>query len=178
MNTFRIDASALSEKAPELRAGDRVLLSGTIYTARDAAHKRMMAALRAGEPLPFPLEGACIYFAGPTPAPCGPTTSGRMDPYTPALMDRGLAATIGKGGRSREVYDAIVRNRGVYLCAIGGAGALAAQCITSCEVIAYEDLGCESVKRLTVRGFPLIVAADCAGQNLFDAGRAAYRKEA
>ena len=101
-----------------------------------------------------------------------------MDPYTPALMDRGLAATIGKGGRSREVYDAIVRNRGVYLCAIGGAGALAAQCITSCEVIAYEDLGCESVKRLTVRGFPLIVAADCAGQNLFDAGRAAYRKEA
>ena len=185
MNTFRIDASALSEKAPELRAGDRVLLSGTIYTARDAAHKRMMAALRAGEPLPFPLEGACISFAGPTPAPagmaigsCGPTTSGRMDPYTPALMDRGLTATIGKGGRSREVYDAIVRNRGVYLCAIGGAGALAAQCITSCEVIAYEDLGCESVKRLTVRGFPLIVAADCAGQNLFDAGRAAYRKEA
>lgn len=185
MNTVRIDASELSERAKELRAGDRALLSGTIYTARDAAHKRIMAALRAGEPLPFPLGGACIYFAGPTPAPegmaigsCGPTTSGRMDPYTPALMDRGLAATIGKGGRSQAVYDAIVRNGGIYLCAIGGAGALAAQCITACEVVAYEDLGCESVKRLTVREFPLIVAADCTGQNLFDTGRAQYRMQA
>ncbi len=183
MATYKIDAQHLAAEAPRLRVGDRVLLSGIIYTSRDAAHKRIMAALQNGDALPFRLEGACVYFAGPTPTPegmaigsCGPTTSGRMDPYTPALMNLGLTATIGKGERSQEVYDAIVRNRGVYLCSVGGAGALAAQCIRECEVIAYEDLGCESVKRLRVEEFPLIVAADCAGNNLFDIGRARYKQ--
>ena len=182
MKTYNLSAKDLTERARELRAGDRVLLSGVIYTARDAAHKRIMQAIEQGAPLPFPLGGASIYFAGPTPAApgmaigsCGPTTSGRMDPYTPRLMDLGLIATIGKGQRSQAVYDAIVRNHGVYFCSIGGAGALAAQCVTQCEVIAYEDLGCESVKRLCIQDFPLIVAADCTGENLYDTGRANYR---
>ncbi|MEM1483666.1 FumA C-terminus/TtdB family hydratase beta subunit [Oscillospiraceae bacterium PP1C4] len=183
MKTYHIDAQQLSAEAVKLRAGDRVLLSGIIYTSRDAAHKRIMAAIQDGSSLPFPLEGASIYFAGPTPAPegmaigsCGPTTSSRMDPFTPTLMDRGLIATIGKGERSKAVYDAIERNQGVYLCSIGGAGALAAQCIKECEVIAFEDLGCESVKRLRVEDFPLIVAADCIGHNIFDTGKAEYKQ--
>ena len=124
--------------------------------------------------LPYPLEDAVIYYAGPTPAPaglpigsCGPTTSGRMDPYAPLLLDRGVVAMIGKGQRSPAVCDAICRNGAIYMCAIGGAGALAAQCITSCEVIAYDDLGCESVKRLQFDRFPLIVTIDCSGGNLF-----------
>ena len=182
MQTWNIDAKDLAVRAPELRTGDRVLLSGVIYTARDAAHKRLMASIHEGGTLPFPLEGSAIYFAGPTPAPegmaigsCGPTPSSRMDPFTPKLMDLGLTATIGKGERSPAVYDAIVRNKGVYLCSIGGAGALAALCIKACEVIAYDDLGCESIKRLRVEAFPLIVAADSTGTNLFDSGRAAYR---
>ena len=170
-----LDCAQLKEAAASLRAGDRVLLSGTAYTARDAAHRRMAQALKQGEALPFALEGAVIYYAGPTPSPaglpigsCGPTTSGRMDVYTPALLDRGLAAMIGKGERSREVCQAICRNHAVYLCAVGGAGALAAKCVDACEVIAYEDLGCESVKRLHFTCFPLTVAIDCAGGNLFD----------
>ena len=170
MAEYRADAAGLKELAPELRAGDRVLLSGTVYTARDAAHKRITELLNKGEALPFDLNGACIYYAGPTPTPpglaigsCGPTTSSRMDPYTPLFLDKGLAAMVGKGPRSKEVVDAIIRNNAVYLCAIGGAGALAAKCITSCEVIAFEDLGCESVKRLNFNDFPLIVAIDCEG---------------
>lgn len=148
--------------------------SGTIYTARDAAHKRLFQLLEEGKPLPFPLEGATIYYAGPTPAPsglpigsCGPTTSGRMDVFTPRLLDLGLKVMIGKGKRSQAVIDAMVRNGAVYLCAIGGAGALAAKSIHSCEVIAFEDLGCESIKRLEVENFPLIVAIDAQGNNLF-----------
>ena len=175
MAVYHLDCAEFKEKARTLRAGDRVLLSGTAYTARDAAHRRMAQALEHGEPLPFPLDGAVIYYAGPTPAPahlpigsCGPTTSGRMDVYTPALLDRGLAAMIGKGERSSEVCEAICRNKAVYLCAVGGAGALAAKCIDSCEVIAYEDLGCESVKKLHLKEFPLTVAIDCVGGNLFD----------
>lgn len=175
MAVYHLDCAELKEKARALRAGDRVLLSGMAYTARDAAHRRMAQALGQGEPLPFPLDGAVIYYAGPTPAPahlpigsCGPTTSGRMDVYTPALLDRGLAAMIGKGERSSEVCEAICRNKAVYLCAVGGAGALAAKCIDSCEVIAYAELGCESVKKLHLRDFPLTVAIDCAGGNLFD----------
>lgn len=175
MAVYHLDCAELKEKARALRAGDRVLLSGMAYTARDAAHRRMAQALGQGEPLPFPLDGAVIYYAGPTPAPahlpigsCGPTTSGRMDVYTPALLDRGLAAMIGKGERSSEVCEAICRSKAVYLCAVGGAGALAAKCIDSCEVIAYEDLGCESVKKLHLKEFPLTVAIDCAGGNLFD----------
>ncbi|EEG29250.1 hydrolyase, tartrate beta subunit/fumarate domain protein, Fe-S type [[Clostridium] methylpentosum DSM 5476] len=174
MTEYRLQTSQLKEYAPQLRAGDRVILSGAVYTARDAAHKRFFALLDEGKPLPFDLEGAAIYYAGPTPAregmavgSCGPTTSGRMDPYAPRLLDLGLAAMIGKGGRSEEVVQAIVRNQAVYLCAIGGAGALACQHITSLEVLAFEDLGCESVKRLEFTEFPLIVAIDCQGNNLF-----------
>lgn len=174
MTEYRLQSSQLKEYAPQLHAGDRVILSGAVYTARDAAHKRFFALLDEGKPLPFDLEGAAIYYAGPTPAregmavgSCGPTTSGRMDPYAPRLLDLGLAAMIGKGGRSEEVVQAIVRNQAVYLCAIGGAGALACQHITSLEVLAFEDLGCESVKRLEFTDFPLIVAIDCQGNNLF-----------
>ncbi len=174
MAEYRLSSSQLREYAPKLECGDRVLLSGTVYTARDAAHKRIMAMIENNQPLPFEIDGASIYYAGPTPAPpglpigsCGPTTSSRMDPYAPLLLDKGLVCMIGKGPRNAEVTDAIVRNKAVYLCAIGGAGALAAQCITSCEVIAFEELGCESVKRLEFSDFPLIVGIDCKGGNLF-----------
>ena len=170
----RISTLTLKTDAPALSAVDTVLLSGPLYTARDQAHKRIAALLREGKPLPFPLDGATIYYAGPTPTPpglpigaCGPTTSGRMDPYTPLFLDHGLCGMVGKGARSKEVCDAICRNGAVYLCAIGGAGALAAQCVQSLEVIAFDDLGCESVKRLEVRDFPLIVGIDCHGGNLF-----------
>lgn len=173
MAEYRAASAQLRELAPKLRAGDRVLLSGTVYTARDAAHKRITELMNKGEALPFELDGACIYYAGPTPTPpglaigsCGPTTSSRMDTYAPAFLDKGLAAMVGKGPRSKEVVDAVIRNKAVYLCAVGGAGALAAKCITSCEVIAFEDLGCESVKRLNFNDFPLIVAIDCEGGNI------------
>lgn len=168
---------------PTLKAGDKVELSGTVYTARDAAHKRIIQLINNGEPLPFELKGAAIYYAGPTAAKdgmvigsCGPTTSGRMDVYAPTLLDMGLSAMIGKGERSSEVVDAMVRNKAVYFCAIGGAGALACRCITECEVIAFEDLGCESVKRLTFDRFPLIVAIDCMGGDIFSLGRKKYAK--
>ncbi len=164
----------LKQTANELTVGDAILLSGTIYTARDAAHKRIFTALDEGKPLPFPLQGATIYYAGPTPAPegmvigsCGPTTSSRMDPFTPRLLDLGLICMIGKGERSQDVIDAIVRNSAVYLCAIGGAGALAAQCVKSLKIIGYDDLGCESVKCLEIIDFPLIVAIDSHGNSLF-----------
>lgn len=150
------------------------MLSGTVYTSRDAAHKRIFALLEGGGKLPYPLDNAVIYYSGSTPAPkglpigsCGPTTSGRMDVYAPRLYDLGVAATIGKGGRSPEVADAIRRNRAIYLCAIGGAGALAARSVQSCKVIAFEDLGCEAVKQLEVKDFPLIVTIDCSGGSLF-----------
>ncbi|MDR1927048.1 MAG: fumarate hydratase C-terminal domain-containing protein, partial [Oscillospiraceae bacterium] len=152
----------LRDLALELRAGEKILLSGTAYTARDAAHKRICALLEQGGELPFALEGACIYYAGPTPAPpgkvigsCGPTTSGRMDPYTPQLLAQGLCAMIGKGERSAAVCAAMRARQALYFCALGGAGALAAQAVSACEEIAFEDLGCESVKRLELKGFPL-----------------------
>ena len=180
---MKIDVSQLAEAAKTLRAGDKVELSGWIYTGRDAAHKRFAQLVAAGEPLPFPIKNAAIYYAGPTAAregmvigSCGPTTSGRMDPYAPMLLDMGLKAMIGKGERSAEVVEAIKRNGAVYFCAIGGAGALACRCIEECQVIAFEDLGCESVKRLYVRDFPLIVATDCLGGNIYTEGRAAYSK--
>ncbi len=170
-----IDTQNIAEAAQTLCAGDKILLSGTIYTARDAAHKRLFAMLDRGESLPFELKNATIYYAGPTPAPeglpigsCGPTTSSRMDVFAPRLLDLGLKCMIGKGGRSPEVVEAIRRNGAVYLCAIGGAGALAAKCVRSLEVIAFEDLGCESVKRLTIEKFPLFVAIDCRGGSLFE----------
>ena len=161
----------------DLQVGEKILLSGEIYTARDAAHKRMFALMKEGKPLPFDIKDAFIYYAGPTPAKgdrpagsCGPTTSGRMDPYAPTLYDMGLGGTIGKGERTNEVEEAIRRNKSVYLCAVGGAGALIAESIKSIQVIAFEDLGCESVKRMTVEKMPLTVAIDAKGNNIFKRG--------
>lgn len=180
---IELNTSELKDKAKTLRAGDKVLLSGTVYTSRDAAHKRIKACIDSEEPLPYALDGAAIYYAGPTAAKdgmaigsCGPTTSSRMDVYSPLFLDMGLSAMIGKGERSEAVCEAIQRNGAVYFCAVGGAGALACKCITECEVIAFEDLGCESVKKLTFDKFPLIVAIDCNGGNLFKTGRAEYAR--
>lgn len=180
---YQLTTDQLPEMTTVLRAGDRVLLSGTIYTARDAAHKRICALLDEGGELPFLLKGAVIYYAGPTPAQqgmavgaCGPTTSSRMDPFAPRLLDLGLTAMIGKGTRSKEVQQAIIRNNACYFAAVGGAGALIAKCIESAEVIAFEELGCESVKRMTVKDFPITVAIDCMGGNLYETGRLPYQK--
>ena len=171
---YILNTNELRSCASELRAGDRVVLSGTVYTSRDAAHKRIAESIDKGEKLPYDLQNVVIYYAGPTPAPeglavgsCGPTTSSRMDVFAPDFLDKGVVAMVGKGERSTAVCDAIIRNKAVYLCAIGGAGALASKCITSCDVIAYEDLGCESVKKLTFKDFPLTVAIDCNGGNIF-----------
>ncbi len=176
-----MNVTELKSLSPHLHAGDKVRLSGVIYTSRDAAHKRITELLAQGKPLPYELDGAVIYYAGPTATKpgmvigsCGPTTSSRMDKFSPTFLDRGLAAMIGKGERSQEVVDAIIRNRAVYFCAIGGAGALACRCVRSCEVIAFEDLGCESVKRLYIEDFPLTVAIDCGGGNIFSEGRKKY----
>lgn len=174
MKEYKVNSKDLKALCEKLNVGDRVLLSGTVYTSRDAAHKRIFELIESGSELPYELNNAVIYFAGPTPTPpglaigsCGPTTSSRMDSYTPQLHDMGLTATIGKGERSKEVVDSIIRNKAVYLCALGGAGALAAQQIKSCKVIAFDDLGCESVKELEFEDFPLIVAIDCHGGNIF-----------
>lgn len=177
-----INVDSLKTLSPELNAGDKVLLSGVVYTSRDAAHKRITELIGQNKPLPYGLNGAVIYYAGPTGTKegmvigsCGPTTSGRMDKYAPSFLDMGLAAMIGKGERDQAVIDAIIRNKAVYFCAIGGAGALACKCIKSCEVIAFEDLGCESVKKLYIEDFPLTVAIDCHGGNIFTEGRKKYR---
>ena len=169
-----IDTSELKEKSSELECGQQILLSGTVYTARDAVHKKIAELIQSGKELPFDISDAVIYYAGPTPAKegmaigsCGPTTSSRMDKYTPALLDMGLKGMIGKGPRSEEVIEAIKRNRSVYFAAIGGAGAIAAERITSCEVIAFPELGCESVKKLTFDRFPLFVAIDSKGNSLY-----------
>lgn len=174
MAEYSININQIKEFSSVLKAGDRVLLSGKVYTSRDAAHKRIFEILDKGGELPYDLEGACIYFAGPTPTPegmvigsCGPTTSGRMDVYSPRLLDLGLAAMIGKGERNEDVCEAIVRNKAVYFCAIGGAGALCARQIKKCEEIAFFDLGCESVKKLELENFPVVVAIDSQGGNLF-----------
>ena len=174
MNTYYLNTSQLNSYNEKLCVGDKVYLSGTVYTARDAAHKRVFELLDSNSPLPFEINNATVYYAGPTPTPkgmaigsCGPTTSSRMDPYTPRLIDLGLCCMIGKGERSTEVIKSIIKNKAVYLCAIGGAGALAAKHITSCEVIAFKDLGCESIKKLEFDNFPLIVGIDCKGGNIF-----------
>lgn len=174
MAEYNININQIKEYALVLKAGDTVLLSGTVYTSRDAAHKRIFELLDSGGRLPYDIDGACIYFAGPTPTPegmvigsCGPTTSGRMDVYSPRLLDLGLAAMIGKGERNKAVCDAIVRNKAVYFCAIGGAGALYARQIKKCEEIDFKDLGCESVKRLELENFPVVVGIDANGGNLF-----------
>lgn len=174
MREFYLTTTDLKQYTKELKAGDKVYLSGTVYTARDAAHKKIFEYIKNGTELPFDIKNSVIYFAGPTPTPeglaigsCGPTTSGRMDSFTPTLHDMGLCATIGKGERNNAVINSIIRNNAVYLCAIGGAGALASLSITKCEVIAFEDLGCESVKKLEINKFPLIVGIDCSGGNIF-----------
>ena len=172
------------ELARTLKAGDSVLLTGTIYTSRDAGHKRMCEALARGEKLPFDPTDATIYYVGPTPAKpgqvigsAGPTTSGRMDPFAPRLLDAGLACMIGKGVRGQGVQDAMARNGAVYMVAIGGAGAAKAASIKNVEVIAYDELGCESVKRLTVENFSAIVSQDSVGGNLYTEGVAKYKKD-
>lgn len=175
MAVYHINTSELKSRAEELCAGDEVFISGVVYTARDAAHKKITALLDDRKDLPFDLDGACIYYAGPTPArpgmpigSCGPTTSSRMDVFAPRFLDLGLCAMIGKGQRSKEVVDAVCRNKAVYFCSIGGAGALAAMCIKDCEVIAFPELGCESVKKLVLEEFPVYVALDCKGGSLFN----------
>lgn len=178
----KISVEELAEKASSMKVGDKVLLSGTVYTARDAAHKKFAELLDKGEELPMKIRGAAIYYAGPTPAPegkaigsCGPTTSSRMDKFSPRLLDLGLGAMIGKGERSTEVVEAIKRNKATYFCAIGGAGALASSCIKKCEVIAFPELGCESVKKLEFFEFPLTVAIDSEGSDIFLLGREKYK---
>ncbi len=162
------------EITKDLKAGDYVYLSGTVYTARDAAHKRMEEALDKGESLPIDIKDAAIYYMGPSPArkgqvigSAGPTTASRMDKYTPRLLDMGLKAMIGKGRRSKEVTDAIVRNRAVYLAAVGGAGALISKCIKKAEVICYDDLGTEAVRKLEVEDFPMVVVIDAFGNDFY-----------
>ena len=172
------------ELARSLKAGDSVLLTGTIYTSRDAGHKRMCEALARGEKLPFDPTDATIYYVGPTPAKpgqvigsAGPTTSGRMDAYAPTMMRAGARGMIGKGARLPEVVEAMKECDGVYFGAIGGAGALLAKCIKSAELIAYEDLGAEALRRLYVQDMPLVVIIDCEGNNLYESGRAAYLRK-
>jgi fumarate hydratase subunit beta len=169
------------ETIASLRAGDRVLISGTVYAARDAAHKRMYELLLKGEPLPIDLKGQVIYYVGPTPpkpgqviGSAGPTTSGRMDKYTPALLERGLKGMIGKGYRSKEVKEAIVRHKAIYLAAVGGAGALIAKTIKSVEVVAYEDLGPEAIRKMVVENFPAVVINDIYGNDLYEQGRESH----
>lgn len=170
-----INVPLSKEDAKSLRAGDYVYLTGTIYSARDAAHKRMSEALAAGEPLPIELEGNVVYYMGPSPAregrvigSAGPTTSGRMDPYAPQLLDLGLRGMIGKGKRTKEVKDAVVRNGCVYFAAVGGAGALLSHCIKQATVVAYDDLGPEAIRELKVIELPAVVVMDSEGTDLYD----------
>lgn len=167
----------------QLKAGDYVYLTGTIYTARDAAHKRMNESLDEGEKLPAKLEEQVIYYMGPSPAregrpigSAGPTTASRMDKYAPRLLDLGLGAMIGKGKRTQEVIDAIIRNESVYFAAVGGAGALLSKCIKRSEVVAYDDLGAEAIRRLEIENFPVIVVIDKDGNNLYETAIEKYRK--
>ncbi|RUM45517.1 MAG: Fe-S-containing hydro-lyase [Desulfurobacterium sp.] len=181
MSAIRITTPIDESVVENLKAGDLVLISGVIYTARDAAHKRMVEALERGEELPFDLRGQVIYYAGPAPArpgkpigSVGPTTSYRMDPYAPKLLEAGLKGMIGKGSRSREVIEAIKKFKGVYFGAVGGAAAYLARCVKSAEIIAYEDLGPEAVRRLVVEDFPAFVINDIHGNDLYRMGRCKY----
>lgn len=180
----RIKAPIDKETAKSLKAGDYVYLDGIIYTARDAAHKRMTEALERGESLPIEIEGNVIYYMGPSPAregrpigSAGPTTASRMDKYTPRLLDLGMGAMIGKGKRSQAVIDAIIRNDSVYFAAVGGAGAILSKCIKASEVVAYDDLGTEAIRKLTVENFPVIVVIDSEGNNLYETAILQYREE-
>jgi len=178
---IRIDTPLTKEAAASLRAGDTVLLNGTLYTARDAAHARLVQLIDKGEPLPFDIADAIIYYVGPTPAKpgqvigsAGPTTSYRMDAYAPRLIELGLRGMIGKGKRSAEVIDSMKKHGAVYLGAIGGAAALISKCITGSEIVCYEDLGAEAIRRLTVKDFPATVIIDTQGNNLYEIGVAQY----
>ncbi len=177
----RITLPLTEEIAKSLHAGDNVLLTGTIYTSRDAGHKRMCEALARGEEIPFDPKDATIYYVGPTPAKpghvigsAGPTTSGRMDAYAPTMMSVGARGMIGKGARLPEVVDAMKKYSGIYFGAIGGAGALLSKCIKECELIAFEDLGAEALRKLYVEDMPLVVIIDSEGNNLYEDGRKAY----
>lgn len=181
MEKRRITLPLTEELAATLHAGDQVLVTGTIYTSRDAGHKRMCEALERGEDIPFDPRDATIYYVGPTPAKpgavigsAGPTTSGRMDAYAPTMMSVGARGMIGKGARLPEVVEAMKQYHGVYFGAIGGAGALLAKCIKKAELIAYEDLGAEALRKLYVEDMPLVVIIDSQGNNLYESGRAAY----
>lgn len=172
---IKINAPVDMGRMKELKAGDMVYITGTIYTARDAAHKRMSESLSRGENLPIELKNNLIYYMGPSPAregrpigSAGPTTASRMDKYAPALLDLGLGGMIGKGKRSKEVIDAMIRNGAVYFAAIGGAGALLSKAITKAEVVAYDDLGTEAIRKLEVKDFPVIVVIDSEGNNLYN----------
>lgn len=178
-----IKAPLEKEIVKTLRAGEYVYITGKIYTARDAAHKRMDETLREGKELPVPLKDEIVYYMGPSPAregrvigSAGPTTASRMDKYTPKLLDLGIGGMIGKGKRSKEVIDAIIRNQSVYFAAVGGAGALLSKCIQESEVVAYDDLGTEAIRRLTVKNFPVIVVIDCEGNNLYETAIEQYKK--
>ena len=178
-----INAPLSKEDAAGLRAGDYVYINGTIYTARDAAHKRMYEALERGEKLPMDMEGNVIYYMGPSPAregrpigSAGPTTASRMDKYAPSLLDLGLRGMIGKGKRSQAVIDGITRNGAVYFAAVGGAGAILSKAIKSSEVIAYDDLGTEAIRKLEVENFPVVVVIDSLGNNLYETAVEQYRK--
>ena len=167
----------------ELKAGDYVYLTGTLYTARDAAHKRMYEALQNGETLPFDIEGNVIYYMGPSPAregrpigSAGPTTASRMDKYTPALLELGMRGMIGKGRRTEAVRESMMKNQAVYFAAVGGAGALLSKSILQAEVIAYEDLGTEAIRKLEIKDFPVIVVMDCEGNNLYDMAIEQYKE--
>ena len=177
----RITTPLTAEKTKNLKAGDDVLISGVIYTGRDAAHKRLVELVKEGKPLPADLKDAIIYYVGPAPAKpgqaigsAGPTTSYRMDAYAPTLLDLGLKGMIGKGKRSDEVIDAMKRNDAVYFGAIGGAGALLSKCIKKAEIVCYEDLGAEAVRRLEVEDLPVVVVIDKDGNNLYEEGRKSY----
>lgn len=178
---YRITTPVTSDDLEKLSAGDTVLLSGIVYTARDQAHKRLFEAYERGEPLPFDMKGSAIYYVGPTPekegeviGSAGPTTSGRMDAYSPLLLDLGNKIMIGKGKRNQSVKDSVVRNKAVYLGAIGGAGALMAESIKNVEIIAWPDLGCEAVRKMEVKDMPLTVIIDTKGNDLYVTGPEKY----
>lgn len=175
MSEYYLNTQNINEWVTTLKVGDRVYLSGIVYTARDAAHKRIVQMLDSGETLPFDINNSVVYYAGPTPAKdnlaigsIGPTTSSRMDCFSPLMLSLGQKAMIGKGNRSQEVINSMVENGAVYFAAVGGAGALYSGCIDSCRVIGFDDLGCESVKKLVVKDFPLLVAIDSQGNSLYN----------
>lgn len=182
-NTIYLTTPLNEEDLNKLKIGDKVYISGTIYTGRDAAHKRLVDLVKAGKELPFDIEGQIIYYVGPAPAPpgkpigsAGPTTSYRMDPYAPVLMDVGLKGMIGKGPRSQAVLDSMIKNKAVYFAAIGGAAVVVAESIKEAKVIAYEDLGTEAIRELKVENFPCIVANDVYGNDIYLEGVKQYQK--